>query len=285
MFDNLMRAVEITPFVVKVGDPTFIGWAIVICYFFAMSLSIGCLVRYVRCASCENQWQNIFLWLVCTIVLLGLGVNKQLDIQSWITLVGRNLAKMEGWYDSRRGVQYSFILWLTFLSFICLSLFLYSTRKAVSGNVGTVVGLVLLFVFVIIRATSFHHVDLFLHADIAGMKLNWVLELAGIGFLLLSALFAYFRPLNGQAHKKRFSFLDSIRFAITSLLAPLWRLNSSQSGKLFFDLDIDDSSKSKRLIKEYDHASVWCDESSELSSIPSRSIKKDIVDPHIWDVE
>jgi len=49
-------------------------------------------------------------------------------------------------------------------------------------------GLVFLLTFIVVRAISFHHVDMFLRSRIAGVKLNWFLELTGIFLVLLAAL-------------------------------------------------------------------------------------------------
>jgi hypothetical protein len=47
--------------------------------------------------------------------------------------------------------------------------------------------MVFLLSFVAIRAASFHHVDILLSAHLAGLKLNWILELGGIAFVAFGA--------------------------------------------------------------------------------------------------
>jgi len=49
-------------------------------------------------------------------------------------------------------------------------------------------GLVLLLTFIVVRAISFHHVDLFLRFRVGGVKMNWFLELSGIAMIALAAM-------------------------------------------------------------------------------------------------
>jgi hypothetical protein len=41
----------------------------------------------------------------------------------------------------------------------------------------------LLLTFIVVRAISFHHVDVFLKSGIAGLRMNWLLELGGISLV------------------------------------------------------------------------------------------------------
>jgi hypothetical protein len=48
-------------------------------------------------------------------------------------------------------------------------------------------GLAFLLTFIVIRAISFHHFDEVLKHSISGVKMNWFLELSGIGLVWLAA--------------------------------------------------------------------------------------------------
>jgi len=57
--------------------------------------------------------------------------------------------------------------------------------------------------FVVIRADSFHHVDVFLAARLGRLKWNWILELGGVGAVGLAAVRVALadppgRPRNGD---------------------------------------------------------------------------------------
>jgi hypothetical protein len=49
------------------------------------------------------------------------------------------------------------------------------------------VGLAFLLAFVLMRASSFHHVDVFLASAAMGLHWNWILELSGIGAVTAGA--------------------------------------------------------------------------------------------------
>jgi hypothetical protein len=49
-------------------------------------------------------------------------------------------------------------------------------------------GLFFLMTFIVVRAISFHHFDVFLKHETMGVRMNWVLELGGISMIALAAL-------------------------------------------------------------------------------------------------
>jgi hypothetical protein len=49
-------------------------------------------------------------------------------------------------------------------------------------------GLFLLLTFIVVRAISFHHVDEFIKVRVAGVRMNWLLELSGILLVMLAAV-------------------------------------------------------------------------------------------------
>ena len=48
-------------------------------------------------------------------------------------------------------------------------------------------GVTFIVVFIVLRAASFHHFDVFLHSRYLGVKMNWAFELTGIGVMGLAA--------------------------------------------------------------------------------------------------
>jgi hypothetical protein len=124
-----------------------------------------------------------WLLVLCATVLLG--ANKQLDLQSWFTQVGRDVAKAHGWYQERRNVQITLIAILIASGLVGIGIIALMLRRVLRHVAGAVLGLVFLVTFVAVRAASFHHVDRWLGAGV--VRLNWVLELGGIGLIALSA--------------------------------------------------------------------------------------------------
>lgn len=166
-----------------IGDPTIFGWLTVFVYLAAVWC---CLVKVKEL---KKQGGNHQFWFCLAIFLLLLGINKQLDLQSWLTEVMRDSAKAHGWYAHRRPVQIVFIglLGLGMLSaLLSLRLFLANSWR---HNKMTWLGIVLLCTFIVIRAASFHHFDILISRDFFGLKINVILELGGILLIILGTYF------------------------------------------------------------------------------------------------
>ncbi len=162
----------------EIGDPSILGWLTVLAYFVA---SVLCL----RAAHAEPA--SASLWRALALALALLGVNKQLDLQSLLTAVGRELARTGGWYDQRRQIQRDFIIAIG-LGAVLLSAAAPALLRGKSGHVRAAsAGFALLAAFVGIRAASFHHVDRLLRSAILGARFNWLLELGGITVIALAA--------------------------------------------------------------------------------------------------
>ena len=176
-----------------IGDPSVIGWFTVVAYFFAVILCGLCWVwpRFI-----VRQYRpQVEFWLFLAVVLTILGINKQLDLQSWFTEFGRQVALENGWYRQRREVQSQFIMALGLMAiavFIGLGRLWYVNRKRRPSSglaLGlAVLGLSFLACFIVIRAASFHHVDHFLRWQLWGLTMNDFLELLGIGLIAIGAI-------------------------------------------------------------------------------------------------
>jgi hypothetical protein len=56
------------------------------------------------------------------------------------------------------------------------------------------VGLTVTSAFVVARAASFHHVDLWLNQNILDLRWNWVAELTGIAIIAAGAIWRNLKP-------------------------------------------------------------------------------------------
>lgn len=171
-----------------IGDPNATGWITVVAYAGAMLLCYLCQRKSPPGPARQ-------FWMGMTCIMAALGVNKQLDLQTWLTEVGRDLALTYGWYAKRRVVQAFFIGALLVGGLVARSWLLQRltgldvyARRAASG-------LVVLGVFVLVRAASFHHVDALLGFAIENVRLNVVLELGGIAIIAYAAWGRWRRPL------------------------------------------------------------------------------------------
>ena len=163
-----------------IGDPTPIGWITVAAYGSAALLCFWCQRKSPR-------GDHRHFWWLMALVMVLLGINKQLDLQTWFTEVGRDMAREQGWYARRQWVQMVFI---TGLLLAALAVRGWLVKRLVNldpyaRRAG--IGLLLLMVFVIVRAASFHHIDALLGMALQGMRFNAVLELSGIGVIIFAA--------------------------------------------------------------------------------------------------
>jgi Flp pilus assembly protein TadB len=102
-------------------------------------------------------------------LLLALGINKQLDLQSALTEAARTLAHIQGWYHQRGIVQLSFVL-LVALCLVCAIVLIGWTRQAPGATRLALLGAVLLLGFVVSRVASFHHLDRFINERFLGLR-------------------------------------------------------------------------------------------------------------------
>lgn len=169
-----------------IGDPTPIGWITVFTY------ALAALVCFRAASAVKPVLTPISnparLWSVLGLTMVALGINKQLDLQSLLTTIGRDLAQRQGWYEARRGVQEAFIAMIVMtgtglLGFTAIYLRKESWQLKMAGT-----GLAFLVIFIVVRAASFHHMDVLLRTAFVGMRLNALMELGGIAAIAAGAI-------------------------------------------------------------------------------------------------
>lgn len=158
-----------------IGDPTIYGWVTVVAYAVG---TYGCWLASRTAPSRERS-----IWLLLTVVMAFLCVNKQLDLQELFTDFGRVEAREHGWYAVRHKYQIAFILALTVGSLIAVVALLSRTGRTSRALRGAIAGLAILLLFVLVRASSFHKVDWFINLHLAGVRANHVMELGGIAIV------------------------------------------------------------------------------------------------------
>lgn len=167
-----------------IGDPTIMGWLTVAAY-------LGAAILAGNASRTGSTGQRRF-WLALAVMLFALGVNKQLDLQTWFTLTAKRIAQAQGWYEQRRFVQFAFIVLIGIGSLAAAWLGLRVVTRNGPKLWLPLTGFCLLLCFVIIRAASFHHVDQFLRFQLAGVKMNWLFELTGIAMVAAGAIWQRF---------------------------------------------------------------------------------------------
>ena len=166
-----------------IGDPTVMGWVTVIAYF---AVALFCILR-LRAGGAQSgkRPENLF-WGGLAALLVGLGINKQLDLQTWLTLTVRRIAIDQGWYDQRRSLQFVFIIFVGLIAFAGLVFLWRLVRRNREMRI-PLFGLILLLAFVIVRAASFHHMDTLINLHFRGVRMNWILELGAIAVIGVGA--------------------------------------------------------------------------------------------------
>lgn len=179
-----------------IGDPSPAGWLTVFGYF-ATALICYLASRSERARVIPQlpltHYEARF-WGFVTIVMTALGFNKQLDLQSLLTQIGRYFAFAGGWYHQRQAIQLLFIFCLGVISIIAAIILLRSFGKAALEIRIALVGLCLLGSFIVIRAASFHHIDTAFRTYVIQLQWNVALELGSLILVATAGLSYWRRP-------------------------------------------------------------------------------------------
>jgi hypothetical protein len=169
-----------------IGDPSFMGWFTVAAYGFGSALSALAGAKLARSDDRVHRREK-WVWLAVAVVMALLCVNKQLDLQSLLTDIGRVLSRHQGWYEQRREFQRVFVVGVLFGSVMFGGWFIWRFREFWSTHKLLAGGMLFLLTFIVVRAISFHHFDMVISSRVLGVKLNWAFELSGIFLVSLAA--------------------------------------------------------------------------------------------------
>jgi len=171
-------------------NPDSRGWCVVAAYVIAAAFCARAALARRKMGPEERRFSVI--WWLLAAGLLFLGINKQLNLQTLLIDLGRRAALAAGWYDRGhlprvRLAQLIFTAVLTLAGLAALWFLLARCRPFFARNPRASLGLILLLLFVLIRAASINHV--FERAGIQqdDKKWSWVLEIGGSACLALAA--------------------------------------------------------------------------------------------------
>ncbi len=173
-----------------IGDPTVGGWATVFAYVAATLLCVWATVKSPRGLAPLDASKHHMFWGGLSLVMLLLAVNKQLDLQLWFWLTGRNMIQANGWGEYRRILQVGWIMAIALVGGMGLAYFGWLTHNQSRQRMIALAGVVFTVGFVLIRAGSLHHVDTVLGWHVAGVRMNWILENSGILLVAIGAIAA-----------------------------------------------------------------------------------------------
>jgi hypothetical protein len=173
----------------EAGDPTLLGWLTVAVYLCAAFLSILCAWRADRIFPGDYILAHRIIWSGLAIGMLFLGINKQLDLQTQFTSLGRQIAFQQGWYEIHHRVQVMFVAGLVCASLLLLGFLAWTIRRSWKHYWILLIGLLFLARFIVVRAASFYNVSLpQLSRFTGGFRINWLLEILGAALVCVSAL-------------------------------------------------------------------------------------------------
>jgi len=123
-------------------------------------------------------------------LFLALCISRYLDLQTALTETGRRIAFLEGWYDQHQDVQLAIVA-LIAISFIVVevSFLIWSRNVSLSASATlAIMGATFVVTFLMVRSVSFHSADQFIGKQIIpGLRVNWILQLGGIGVVLFAS--------------------------------------------------------------------------------------------------
>lgn len=169
-----------------IGDPTLAGWITVVAYVVAA----GMVFRVIAREAMLEPWLEVTekrLWWCLLLGVVALGVNKQFDLQTAFTELGRMLAHAQGWYEDRRRVQVAFIAAWSVLGLTLCAVLVWVSFGMPKSTIMALYGAVFLVAFVGIRAASFHHVDAFINLSWFDVKVNVIIENGALALLAVGA--------------------------------------------------------------------------------------------------
>lgn len=182
------------PWRLGIGDPTPLGWLTFIGYAIAAALcwhaqrvSARAAARAGADATEEARRRRLLArwWLGLGILMLLLGLNKQADLQTLMTVIGKDLARAQGWYASRARVQAGFVVLFSTLLACGLLALLITLRSVLDRIVPALLGLASILLFVALRALALHALRNSPQANWPDAL--WPVELAGIGLVVWNA--------------------------------------------------------------------------------------------------
>lgn len=182
----------------SIANADLADWVTVAAYIVAAALC----ARAAMQAWLRREPREDIFWRGVAVLMLFLGINELLDLQTLITMIGRADAKAHGWYEGRREVQYYFVTGLTAATVIGGVAMIWLTRRADIAVRLALVGLAFIGLFILLRAASFHHLDMLLSSGARVFNWGSVQEMAGIMIVAGAAAF-YARKRKRPARRSR----------------------------------------------------------------------------------
>lgn len=169
----------------QLDNPNFLGWTVVAAYGLA---GIACAWVALRAGRIDPEGSRI--WWFMSAVLLFLGINKQLNLQTLMIIMGRRAAYAGGWYQRRRLVQAIFSVIFALLGISFLAYFSARGKRFIEKHRPAFAGVIVLLFFVVLRASTINHAHKLIGVELRDEQWGWMLEICGSFLILCSAITA-----------------------------------------------------------------------------------------------
>lgn len=170
------------------GDPTVLGWSVTVAY----------LLTFLLLAA--NMWrarandEPFSFWLLASLVVFVLGVNKQLDLQTWLHQSAKAWVQSRGLYEHRRMLQLAFVAALALGGVVTIALLRKWIVRAGRRYGLVVFGLGVSVFFVVTRAASIHVLDRMIGSATATEAVGAALEIVALGLIIVGGVRGRSRP-------------------------------------------------------------------------------------------
>ena len=168
-------------------DQSIVGYTITAGYLLSSLLLFYSLFCRANCCESMGSKRSTLLWSASATLALLLGINKQLDVQTYLTQWGRELSRNWGIYSGRRNAQLLASILIISLVVAAAVYAIVFVRKVGWGLRVAILGLAICMAYVVLRLISIPHVDHWFRVDVGGWKMSWIVELTGVGVTLVGA--------------------------------------------------------------------------------------------------
>lgn len=127
-------------------------------------------------------------WMLVAVVMAVFAIGKELDLPTLLTATGRCIARVQGWYDVRQGVQITAIRTAVFATLAGIGVVLWLLRRSWRRTALPLIGLGFVSCVVLVRMVGLHKVDAFMGSRVLAVPANWLFELPGPILIAVSAL-------------------------------------------------------------------------------------------------
>lgn len=161
------------------GDPLLSGTIFMVSY--------GVTAFLIFRAAREAEVRERRYWRFCGFIFIFQSVNTNLDLHAMVWTTGRCLAHTQGWYDTRREIQYLMLIGIAILIALILLIVLFIFYRNIIRNIFLTLGVVIALGFTMAKGISYHDFAQFYSRQIGPFYIADYIEFSGVSIAFLAA--------------------------------------------------------------------------------------------------